>query len=78
MALTQTNRPRRRGDATILRAMAILERRLNEPGAPLASPGQVRAYLMMRLAELEHEVFAALFLSSQNRLIAYRELFGGL
>jgi DNA repair protein RadC len=57
--------------------MAILERRLREPGEPLASPGQVRAYLMLHLAELEHEAFAGLFLSAQHRLIAYRELARG-
>jgi DNA repair protein RadC len=70
-------RPRRRGDAAILRAMAILERRLREPGEALGSPGQVRAFLMLHLAELEHESFGALFLDAQNRLIEYRELFRG-
>lgn len=70
-------RPRRRGDSTILRAMAILERRLMEPGEVLSSTGQVRAFLMLHLAELEHEAFTALFLSNQNRLIRYQELFRG-
>lgn len=70
-------RPRRPGDAAILRAMAILERRLRIPGEALGSPGQVRAFLMLHLAELEHEAFAALFLDAQNRLIEYRELFRG-
>lgn len=70
-------RPRRPGDAVILRAMAILERRLRIPGEALGSPGQVRAFLMMHLAELEHEVFAALFLDGQNQLIEYQELFRG-
>lgn len=76
-ACANTARPYRPGDATIIRAMAILERRLREPGEPLGSPGQVRAFLMLHLAELEHEAFAALFLSAQNQLIAYRELFRG-
>lgn len=67
----------RRGDATILEALAILERRLREPGECLGSPGQVRAFLMLHLAELGHEAFVALFLSAQNRLIEYRELFRG-
>ncbi|MBK6401160.1 MAG: DNA repair protein [Rhodocyclaceae bacterium] len=67
----------RPGDATILRAMAILERRLREPGELLASPGQVRAFLMLHLAELEHEAFVAIFVDAQNRLIEYRELFKG-
>jgi DNA repair protein RadC len=74
---TQASRRNRRGDSTILEALAILERRLREPGEPLASPGQVRAYLMLHLAELEHEAFMALFLDNQHRLIEARELFRG-
>lgn len=70
-------RPRRPGDAAILRAMAILEHRLRTPGEAMNSPGQVRAFLMLHLAELEHEAFGALFLDAQNRLIEYRELFQG-
>lgn len=74
---TLTHRPRRRGDATILRAMAILQERLREPGEVLVTPGQVRAFLMLHLAELEHEAFMGLFLNAQNRLIEARELFRG-
>jgi DNA repair protein RadC len=70
-------RTRRRGDAAILRALSILNARLREPGECLQSPGQVRAFLMLNLAEQEHEVFAALFLNSQNQLIEYQELFRG-
>lgn len=70
-------RPRRRGDDVIIRAMAILQRRLREPGECMATPGQVRAFLMLHLAELEFEAFVALFLDAQNRLIEYRELFRG-
>lgn len=67
----------RRGDSTILEALAILERRLREPGECLASPGQVRAFLMLHLAELEHEAFVVMFLDAQNRLIEAREMFRG-
>ncbi len=70
-------RPRRRGDAIIVRALAVLDSRLREPGACLTSPGAVRAFLVLQLAELEHEVFVALFLNAQNRLIECRELFRG-
>lgn len=77
VSATAPRRPRRKGDATILKAMAILERRLKEPGECLGSPGQVRAFLMLHLAELEHEAFFALFLDAQNRLIEARELFRG-
>ena len=70
-------RPRRRGDDVILKALAVLTSRLREPGRCLSSPGEVRALLMLHLAELGHEVFAVLFLSGQNRLIEYREMFRG-
>lgn len=43
----------------------------------LSSPGKVRDYLRLTLARLEHEVFIALFLDAQNRLLATEELFRG-
>lgn len=41
------------------------------------SPGAVREYLQLQLGARAHEVFAVLFLDSQNRLIALEELFRG-
>ncbi len=41
------------------------------------SPGSVKHYLQLHLAARPHEVFAALFLDSQHRLIAMEELFRG-
>lgn len=46
-------------------------------GASFASPQPVKDYLVMKLAGLEHEVFAVLFLDSKNQLIHYAELFRG-
>jgi len=46
-------------------------------GMAFASPGAVRDYLRLHLAGLEHEVFFALWLDAQNRLIAAEELFRG-
>lgn len=43
----------------------------------LSSPGKVRDFLRITLARREHEVFMALFLDSQNRLLAADELFRG-
>jgi DNA repair protein RadC len=43
----------------------------------LASPGIVRDYLKLHLCGLAHEVFFALWLDSQNRLIVSEELFRG-
>jgi DNA repair protein RadC len=43
----------------------------------LDSPPKVRDYLRLRIGRLPHEVFAALFLDAQNRLIDDEELFRG-
>lgn len=43
----------------------------------LSSPDKVRQYLRLRLGHLPHEVFLALFLDAQNRLLAPEELFRG-
>jgi DNA repair protein RadC len=42
-----------------------------------AAPGAVRDWLRLTLAPLQHEVFIALWLDAQNRLIADDELFRG-
>ena len=43
----------------------------------LASPQAVRDWLRLSLGKLQHEVFIALWLDAQNRLIASEELFRG-
>jgi DNA repair protein RadC len=43
----------------------------------LTSPQAVRDWLRLSLGELQHEVFVALWLDAQNRLIATEELFRG-
>ena len=43
----------------------------------LSSPDKVRDYLKMTLAHRQHEVFMALFLDAQNRLLTADELFRG-
>lgn len=42
-----------------------------------ASPGAVRQWLRLRLAGLQHEVFMALWLDAQNRLLEAQQLFAG-
>jgi DNA repair protein RadC len=46
-------------------------------GDALGSPGAVRDYLRLHLGGLGHEVFMALFLDAQNRVLAREELFRG-
>lgn len=71
------------GPAKYAQLQAVLEmsrRALAEEitrGGAFASPGAVRDYLRLHLAGLPHEVFFAIWLDSQNRLIASEELFRG-
>lgn len=57
-------------------ARRALAERLREREA-FAAPGLVKEYLQLHLAHKTHEVFAALFLDSQHRLLALEELFRG-
>lgn len=58
-------------------ALAVLERKLRKPGAVFKSPDATRSFLRVKLENLEHEVFACLFLDNRHRLILYEELFRG-
>jgi len=65
-----------KGDRIVLRALKILENRLQD-GAALTSPTAVRDYLRLLLAYREHEVFICIWLDSQHRVIAPEECFRG-
>ena len=65
------------GRARLVRqALALLECEVREADV-LGSPTAVRDYLRLRLADRPHEVFAVVFLDSQNRVIETVELFRG-
>ena len=57
-------------------ARRALGQRLKEREA-VQTPGAVKQYLQLQLAHKNHEVFAVLFLDSQNRMLAMEELFRG-
>ena len=57
-------------------ARRALAEQLKERAA-FESPAAVKQYLQLHLAARPHEVFAALFLDAQHRLIALEELFRG-
>ena len=71
------------GEAKYAQLQAVMElarRALRERiagGNALNSPLAVREYLRLSLQALPHEVFHALFLDAQNRVIAAEELFRG-
>lgn len=55
-------------DDVVRSALAILARRVRT-GTLLSSPNAVRDYLRLLLSEREHEVFMALFLDAQHRVV---------
>lgn len=64
----------------LLAARELVKRWLEEElahGDLLISPVAVRLYLQLLFAEEDREVFVALFLSAQNRLLAAEKLFFG-
>lgn len=64
-------------DATIEAALVILAQRMKKRGAYVGTPSAVRDYLRLTLMALEVEAFWGVFLDSQNRVLAVRELSRG-
>ncbi|MBK5912936.1 RadC family protein [Rhodocyclus purpureus] len=71
------------GPAKYVQLQAVLEMARRSLDAEMrsntvfSSPGAVRDYLRLHLAGLAHEVFFALWVDAQNRLIGAEELFRG-
>jgi DNA repair protein RadC len=66
--------------AQLQAALELARRALREEMSSrdaLSSPGAVRDYLRLSLSGREHEVFVALLLDAQHRVIACEELFRG-
>ncbi|MCC5902746.1 MAG: DNA repair protein RadC [Halomonas sp.] len=63
-------------DIVIDAARKVVERSVSK-GVQLDSPSRVREFLWLKLAGYEHEVFGAIFLDTQHRVIEYSELFHG-
>jgi len=62
---------------TIQAALRILEEELSPYGPALSSPSAARDYLRLKIGRLEHEVFIAIWLDSQNRVIDIEQIFRG-
>jgi len=66
--------------ATVLAVLALVKRSLGEEMRVrdnLSSPNAVRDYLRLNLATRDREVFVAVFLDAQNRVLKVEELFSG-
>ena len=78
LPLRDTVAPYLRDEQVIIaHALAIMESRLRKSGEVLNSPELAKNLFVLCLADLEHEVFEAGFLDTQNRLIAVETLFTG-
>ena len=64
-------------DALIQQALQLLDRRYFQRGELLIQPADAAAYLKLRLAPYQQEVFALLCLDSRNRVLGFDELFFG-
>ncbi len=64
------------GEEIIEAAMREINARFSK-GTTIASPAATQEYLRLKLAHLEHEVFAVLWLDNRHRVIAFDELFRG-
>lgn len=64
-------------DWIVKHAIAMLERRVFQDGPVLDSPSLVRDYLRLKLITEPNELFGAVFLNAQHRVIAYEPLFAG-
>jgi DNA repair protein RadC len=62
---------------TVAAALAVLDARLRRPGAVMDSPGRVRQFLALHLAERTSEGFAVLFLDGQHAVIEFAVMFEG-
>lgn len=65
------------GDTIIAEALQILAQRMRAPGDFMSAPADVKNFVRLKLAGLEHEVFAVMWLDTQNRLLKYDEMFRG-
>lgn len=63
-------------DRVIDAARKVVERSVSK-GMKLTTPNRVREFLWLKLAGYDHEVFGAIFLDSQHRVIEFSELFHG-
>jgi DNA repair protein RadC len=66
--------------AQLAAVLEVAQRVLREElrsGAALTAPGAVRDYLKLALGAREHEVFVALYLDAQHRVLKAEEIFRG-
>ena len=64
-------------ESIISQALILLEETFQREELHATNPDHVASFCQLKLARLEHEVFAVLFLDNQHRLISFVEMFRG-
>lgn len=64
-------------DAVVARALEILASRIRNPEATFSDPSRVKDYLRLKLHDMPYEVFGAIWLDTQNRVLDHGEVFRG-
>ena len=64
-------------DAIISKALEITVSRMKKKGGKFTTPQTGKDFAALKLRNLEHEVFAVIFLDNRHRLIEYTEMFRG-
>ena len=77
MAAAHSTTAQVREDRAIYRAMKLLEGRLRKPGESLTNVSTVRHFITLHLGRESREVFTAIWLDTQHRLITVENLFFG-
>jgi DNA repair protein RadC len=77
IAVSSSSVSAKQEDEVVAHALEILERRIRKCEFKISSLDDVKKFFVLKLAELEHEVFCVLYLNSQNQIICHEELFRG-
>lgn len=64
-------------DKIINQALQILESRIKKANSFLLNTKDTLNFIKLNIATLEHEVFAVIFLNTQQGVIEYKEMFRG-
>lgn len=64
-------------DIIVAEAIRILEDSARYNPSTISGPDDTKKFLRLKLAHLEHEVFAVIFLDNRHQTIKYEEMFRG-
>lgn len=63
--------------SVVVREALRLTQKAIRTGHVFANPRATREFLMTRMANLEHEIFAVVYVNTRHRFIAFEEMFRG-